>query len=588
MYLISHFRRGSDYAYVDSKGFLIEVERRDSVSSNPVDRMPSWVFRGSERKPLSTKWDGWIDNKWTEVRFHWDTNKSSLSHAHGLGGSRRLSQMIMEKNANGAVEHDENICIHFSIDNWKPDQMQKNAQTGHWEIYRVLPPGPHYYYFSFPGEDDGRTKAASDQGPVLSREDCVYARSWLPRSVQYLNYVHIHPRKGAFNLNHELPRRPWYGVSKIEVDRIWTLDTSLFKERLKEVESRDFWDAKAYQSAFEHDWVAVLPKLAKFVKLSSQRDELKLICAKHFPVLRDCFRYYSAEGGGTDPFSMTLLCFTDFCQDCDIIDNEKCNLSAMDTIFIAANFEIEKNDDNPDHALERPEWLEAITRVAIAKFPSVSPAEALDLLMQKHVIPDADRHACDEFRTKMLYSEHADQIFRKHEQDIRAVVAMYGKTTKRLDGQLRPSLSFEAFLKVLQDGNLFDIKLSLEKAKFCFVNSKFTVFNESSGAGLHLTLSAIDFMEALTWVYSVRNPKSTSVPFDTDNGIDGLEDMVGSMLEGIRENNKAMRYTCMQHPPPILSPRPHISPLPFCCIRAKIKAKTHKVGIAVIVMIFPF
>jgi hypothetical protein len=66
---------------------------------------------------------------------------------------------------------------------------------------------------------------------------------------------------------------------------------------------------------------------------------------------------------------------------------------------------------------------------------------------------------------------------------------------------------------------------------------------------LHLTLSAIDFMEALTWVYSVRNPNSTSVPFDTDNDIDGLEGMVGSMLEGIRENNKAMRYTCMQYLP---------------------------------------
>ena len=35
-----------------------------------------------------------------------------------------------------------------------------------------------------------------------------------------------------------------------------------------------------------------------------------------------------------------------------------------------------------------------------------------------------------------------------------AVVAMYAKTKKRLDGQLRPLLSIEAFLKVLQEGNL--------------------------------------------------------------------------------------------------------------------------------------
>lgn len=39
-------------------------------------------------------------------------------------------------------------------------------------------------------------------------------------------------------------------------------------------------------------------------------------------------------------------------------------LSTIDRIFIATNVELEKNDDNPDKALQRFEFYEILVRIA--------------------------------------------------------------------------------------------------------------------------------------------------------------------------------------------------------------------------------
>jgi len=488
--------------------------------------MPSWLIDVPLVKPLSTQYGGWIDSGWKEVKLVWNPVKSNGEGFYG-GNATDIS--------------DQDVCIHFSHDNWKADQMQIINLNQGWQVFRMLPPGKHFYFFSFSSEEI--TKAAVDHKKIVPRGECLHAKGLLPHSVQFLNCIEISPRKEPFELKNERPRRPWYG-GKIEAPTIWTLETSIFKERVNEVESRSFQDAGVLDAAFENDWHCIYPKLEKFLKVQNERNELKLVCAKFFPTLRACFRYYAAEGGGTEPFSITFNDFGDFCQDTEIVDDKKCSLSAIDTIFIATNFEVEKNDDNPDHALERPEFLEAVTRLAIAKFShlDVTPAEALEALMNQHIIPRADRHDCDVFRTASLYLETTDGIFRSFEQDLRSVLNQYGKQRRRLDGKRKPHLSFENFLKILQDGNLIDGKLSLEKAKFCFVNSKFTSVNESTNNEAHKFLSFVDFLEALLWVNWLRNNgKGESTNDRTQVDMDDLECMLLGMLDSIRTNNKALR-----------------------------------------------
>ena len=99
-----------------------------------------------------------------------------------------------------------------------------------------------------------------------------------------------------------------------------------------------------------------------------------LLTQDHYVFLVDVFRYYSATNAGSGneaAFSMSLNAFTDFCQRCDITDRNFCKLSDVDTIFIAAN--VTKSGEkplpnNPERSLTRFEFMEAVVRLAVAKF----------------------------------------------------------------------------------------------------------------------------------------------------------------------------------------------------------------------------
>ena len=69
----------------------------------------------------------------------------------------------------------------------------------------------------------------------------------------------------------------------------------------------------------------------------------------------------------------------------------------LDTIFIATNFTSKKEKNNPERALVRHNWLEFISRMAIAKYAKplrpgeekLEPPLALDKLMETNLLPDA-------------------------------------------------------------------------------------------------------------------------------------------------------------------------------------------------------
>ena len=62
-----------------------------------------------------------------------------------------------------------------------------------------------------------------------------------------------------------------------------------------------------------------------------------------------------------------MVDLSNFCNKCDIYD-KVVNMSAIDTLFINSNYEIEKSDDNPDRELCRFEFLELLLRIANAKY----------------------------------------------------------------------------------------------------------------------------------------------------------------------------------------------------------------------------
>jgi len=68
------------------------------------------------------------------------------------------------------------------------------------------------------------------------------------------------------------------------------------------------------------------------------------------------------------------------------------NFATIDRLFIATNYEVVANQDNPDRALQRFELIEVLLRIANAKYRETgivsSYSEAFEKLLKTNVFPN--------------------------------------------------------------------------------------------------------------------------------------------------------------------------------------------------------
>lgn len=72
-----------------------------------------------------------------------------------------------------------------------------------------------------------------------------------------------------------------------------------------------------------------------------------------------------------DPFTMEFDTFVELCLQTRILDEAECpslTLRELETIFINVNVAIDKDPRNPEHAFVRFQFIEAIIRLALARY----------------------------------------------------------------------------------------------------------------------------------------------------------------------------------------------------------------------------
>lgn len=217
--------------------------------------------------------------------------------------------------------------------------------------------------------------------------------------------------------------------------------------------------------------------------MEDTRDFLRM----HYRIIKAMFKHYATTSDG-DWFSIKWMAFSDFCAvikararrapvfvrvcPCggdgklnrlaardpavlyklemlmlmlmtQVIDNDKCTIKDIDSIFIATNVQAvtrAKMDLNPDRALVcsssqsrasrgrsgavaqapscaraqvRYEFLEVLCRLAMTKFVATkknnSPADAVERLLREHVLPNAQWDDGHGFRVNVLWKEQVRQ-----------------------------------------------------------------------------------------------------------------------------------------------------------------------------------
>jgi hypothetical protein len=250
--------------------------------------------------------------------------------------------------------------------------------------------------------------------------------------------------------------------------------------------------------------------------------------------------YYAATGSG-DPYHLSLNAWTTFLDDCEIADPESqvgpphlhcspyhfltlklCFLptqfikrSDCDTIFIVCNFQPDKKSAeaqvNVENAMMRYEFLEALVRSALAKYgkgqATDDVAEAVRMLLEKNVIPNLPAGGAlvtNDFRTHRLYNEDVDLLYKKHQVMLKAMWSRY--RLKPIGGGLRTKVvRMEGWLQLMNDAQLVDGQFTLQDSTLAYLWSRMQTVDEIKDYQKMISLSFIDFLEALGRVADMKS-----------------------------------------------------------------------------------
>jgi len=293
----------------------------------------------------------------------------------------------------------------------------------------------------------------------------------------------------------------------------WKIEESVWATRPKETDSRDFWDnEKVYEKGHVVDWTKLQAK-EKFMnfldreatkhKTKKTPEEVKEAVAtsirKEWELISKMYRYYSCLSSHK-PSGMPLNDWTELLMTVEIPNNESahCKVSDCDTIFITANYTATKEKDVDETALGRFQFIEALCRLATAKYPS-APDDALKKLFREHFHPKLPIEACydcNKFRTERFYNEEMDMFLTPKKRALEALYSRYRLPPR--GGGLRPKqMMMIDWLTLCSDCGLYSGHFTERTARMCFAYAKPTMAQEFADINKYMSMTVFDFMEAL-------------------------------------------------------------------------------------------
>ena len=311
----------------------------------------------------------------------------------------------------------------------------------------------------------------------------------------------------------------------------WRLDASIYAPRLKECDSRGFYNADrvhARMLASDLKECEAQPRWPKFVHRlagalpdgSNDQSILDTMSQELLPMYRlmsQCMEYYGYRSSNADPFDMSQNAFFSLLRDAQILsdtqnaDHTRITSEVAQRIFVQVNVEVGRKDSrtnaaNDNTAMMRHELLEALLRIASAKgnvekLAREHPEHAAEFLSDAlhHLLRDHLLHLphdilvdADEFRRRRLYREDVDHVLLKHERTLRGLFELYA-AMHPVAGRTLFGLK-EWFLFVEHSG-LYARSLSRSEATHAFVFSRMKFIDES--APRFRALSWVSFLEAL-------------------------------------------------------------------------------------------
>ena len=450
--------------YLDPRGFVIPSAQTHLDQGHFFKRII-----GTAQHTRSTRMNCWICEGWTQVTFYW-------------------KPLISGK----AVS--EPIFLHLECDDYKPELMEHNSEF--FELTRAVPPGSLKFFFS---NLTSPMKSKEYQTELLHEPFQIEVEYWenciIPIKILIVNKIITQSNKNfENNISTTKPRIPGlkYAPIKEELIRIpWSIEISLFKDY-------KFMDNQLKEECFEFDWN--MSKISALIKIPLQQTQIREILLENYEVIYDTYKWISAYSG-SEIFSIGSNVFTDFLNECKVIDN----------LYGASDFGVNwnacivpKEKDqvyNPGNALVSYEFLEILVRVANDRYVRNkicgNVIDATRKLLAEHLMEIMKKYDYKAWRFQEYLTEEVDLVYKAHKIILDFIFKRYSGR-KALPGQ-KPFMSLEEFRELCKDAKFENEKCGLRDIDLSFALAMMVQVDEVYKKR-HIEMSFVEFLEALARV----------------------------------------------------------------------------------------
>lgn len=288
--------------------------------------------------------------------------------------------LYSQLSANGAGQWNSgnNLYLFGTFTNWRPRPVMPSEISGLGDGRNVfaytdyLPPGNHFFLLSHVSSVIFSDRITADINNIL-----VQLREEDPPEA--FNLIALLKKQRKRFIKHE----------------------SVFKDFIEDSD-------ELLRKMFDADCAA--NKLPRIVKQPEALTRVKeTLYNRYYKKVKSSFLQAITHNFEPYPF-ITLVDFGRICKDAKILD-ANLKMTDIDRIFIATNFEVVEQENNPDKQLCRSEFLEVMVRLSFSKFPGllknkVEPVDILTKFMDGGFLdnlPDA-MEVCDGVRHNLIYT----------------------------------------------------------------------------------------------------------------------------------------------------------------------------------------
>lgn len=453
---------------VDSRGFI-----KPDIYVNKVEQghVRNRMFSIRKSKPVSIN-NCWVCEPWVETKFIWTGEVS------------------------------EPICIHLECDNFQPDLLSKDGE--HYSITRVVPAGKVRFFFSLnlvmiKAKDFKVVKV----NPPLKKEiefwNSVIVTVYLNNLNQIETTGKVYNTKDLFGTEPRIPGKV-FAPEANPLEKIpWKFSTSIFKSYKRDDES-------VLNDCFEFDWQH--SRIQGIIKKSQDLTQFKTVLFKYYEHIKEAYKVLASYSGSELPcIGANIL--TELLNQCFVFD-EYYKASDFGVNWSTVLGKINKIQAyNPGNALVRHEFMEILVRIAHDKYLrnkiSFSLTEAMQRLMQDHLMPKFAKYSVNCWRENEYFCEIVDVTLKAHKIILESLYEKYSGRNS-LPGQ-KIFMSLGEFREICNEGGLINDKFANREIDLCYYNSIMTQVDELNNKR-HSEMRFIEFIEAITRVSSISSTGS--------------------------------------------------------------------------------